>query len=184
MSHSGQSSTSNVSLCRYLKLLAIILLALFNVFFSSENDGQPQIDLSSCLNFPSEIQCSIPIGLLRVMCESGHLESESGSESTCLESESTRIRIHLNFLESESESGFESDTTNVSQLHYGQVKSNYDSWCKQIRSQIQIHCIFLGFKSKSHWVVFESRSEFFRVNLPIDRALDQRPYCSTSVNRL
>ena len=50
------------------------------------------------------------------MCESGHLES--GSESSRLESESIRIRIHLIFLESESksesncfesESGFESD---------------------------------------------------------------------------
>ena len=39
-----------------------------------------------------------------VMCESGHLESESGSESRHLESESRRIRIHLYFLESESES--------------------------------------------------------------------------------
>ncbi len=49
------------------------------------------------------------------MCESRQLESES----TCLESESTRIGIHLNFLESESESNsfeseFESNTTNVS----------------------------------------------------------------------
>ncbi len=54
------------------------------------------------------------------MCESGHLESESGFESSRLESESTRIRIHLIFLESESgsncfesESGFESDMFNV-----------------------------------------------------------------------
>ncbi len=55
------------------------------------------------------------------MCESGHLESES----TCLESESTQIRIHLNFLESgsesesnsfESESGFESGTTKILNL--------------------------------------------------------------------
>ena len=52
------------------------------------------------------------------MCESRHLESES--ESNCLESKSTRIRIHPDFLESESESnsfesesGFESDVTNV-----------------------------------------------------------------------
>ena len=47
-----------------------------------------------------------------VMCESGHLEPES--ECSRLESESTRIRIHLIFPESESicfesESGFKSD---------------------------------------------------------------------------
>ncbi len=51
-----------------------------------------------------------------VMCESSHLESESGSESRHLKSESRRSRIHIYFLESrsesrqlESESGFESN---------------------------------------------------------------------------
>ena len=39
-----------------------------------------------------------------VMCESGHLESESGSESRHLESESSWFRIHPLFLESQSES--------------------------------------------------------------------------------
>ncbi len=48
------------------------------------------------------------------MCESGHLESESGSESGHLESESRRIRIHLYFLESESSQlGFESNCSKV-----------------------------------------------------------------------
>ncbi len=99
-----------------------------------------------------------------VMCESGHLESESGSESSRLESESTRIRIHHIFLESESESncfesesGFESDIFNVTKWYNGTLNSESKSRSKQIWSWIQIRCISNVSKSEYDWYVFELR---------------------------
>ncbi len=77
---------------RELCLLGIVLLT----------PPRPQVSLTNFKSLAGD-------AFEPVMCKSRHLESKSGSESSSLESESTRIRIHLSeigfsFFRSESES--------------------------------------------------------------------------------